>query len=260
MSSRLILTLPVMFFLIGCSIFGNDKDKIKLVADGLTPKELYEQAEDKVDAGSIEQAIDQYEIILASYPGSKYAIQARLDIAFNLVKQKKYNRSIITLNQFIDKYPDIPATPYAYYLRGVAAEKKSSSILDKLVTDRAQRDVESVREAYSYFVELIEAFPDSKYSKDAKSKLVILRNILARHEFYVALYYTDISSNIAAINRCKFVIENYPNSASIPDALHLMAYNYDIINADQLAIDARKILISSYPGYSPNYSIKQKVL
>ena len=35
-----------------------------------------EQAEDKVDAGSLEQAIDQYEMILASYPGSKYAIQA----------------------------------------------------------------------------------------------------------------------------------------------------------------------------------------
>ena len=256
MNSRLILTLLTLFFLSGCSIFGNDKDTKKLVADGLTPKELYEQAEDKVDAGSIEQAIDQYETILSSYPGSKYAVQARLDIAYNLLKQKKYNRSIITLNQFIDKYPDIPATPYAYYLRGVAAEKKSSSILDKIVTDSAQRDVESIRDAYDYFVELIEDFPDSKYSDDAKDKLVTLRNTLARHEFYVAIYYTDISSNIAALNRCKFIIENYPNSASIPDALHLMAYNYDIINADQLALDVRTILTSSYPNYSPNYSIK----
>ena len=137
------------------SIFANDKDTKKLVADGLTPKELYEQAEDKVDAGSIEQAINQYEMILSSYPGSKYAVQAKLDIAFNLLKQKKYNRSIIALDQFINKYPDISATPYAYYLRGVAAEKKSSSILDKLITDSAQRDVESVRDAYGYFVELM---------------------------------------------------------------------------------------------------------
>jgi outer membrane protein assembly factor BamD len=227
-----------------------------LVADGLTPKELYEQAEDKVDAGSIEQAIDQYETLLSSYPGSKYAIQARLDIAFNLLKQKKYNRSITTLNQFIEKYPDIPATPYAYYLRGVAAEQKSSSILDKLVTDSAQRDVESVKDAYGYFVELIRLFPDSKYSEDAKQKLVILRNTLARHEFYVALYYTDINSNIAAINRCKYIIENYPNSASIPDALHLMAHNYEIINATELAKDARKVLNSSYSDHSPSYSLK----
>jgi len=256
MNYRLLFVFSLLFFVAGCSVFGGNKDAKNLVADGLTPKELYEQAEDKVDAGSIEQAIDQYEMILSSYPGSKYAIQAKLDIAFNLLKQKKYNRSITTLNQFIDKYPNIPATPYAYYLRGVAAEKKSSSILDKIVTDSAQRDVKSVKDAYKYFVELIETFPNSKYTEDAKSKLVILRNTLARHEFYVALYYTDISSNIAAVNRCKYIIENYPNSASIPDALHLMAYNYDIINADELAIDSRKILNLSYPSYSPGYSIK----
>ena len=256
MKYRLFFVFSLIFLLTGCSVFGGNKDVKKLVADGLTPKELYEQAEDKVDAGSIEQAIDQYEMILSSYPGSKYAIQARLDIAFNLLKQKKYNRSITTLNEFIDKYPDIPASPYAYYLRGVAAEKKSSSILDKIITDSAQRDVESVRDAYGYFVELIETFPNSKYSEDAKTKLTVLRNILARHEFYVALYYTDISSNIAAVNRCKYIIENYPNSASIPDALHLMAFNYDIINADELAKDASIVLESSYPSYSPNYSIK----
>ena len=256
MKYRLLFTLTLMIFLTGCSVFGENKDTKNLVADGLTPKDLYEQAEDKVESGLIEQAINQYEMILSSYPGSKYAIQARLDIAFNLLKQKKYNRSITTLDQFIEKYPDIPATPYAYYLRGVAAEKKSSSILDELITDSAQRDVESVRDAYDYFIRLIEVFPNSKYAEDAKIKLAVLRNTLARHEFYVALYYTDINSNIAAINRCKYVIENYPNSAPIPDALHLMSYNYDIIGADELAADVREVLDSSFPSYSPSYSLK----
>ena len=125
-----------------------------------------------------------------------------------------------------------------------------------MITDSAQRDVESVRDAYEYFVELIEVFPNSKYAIDAKTKLVVLKNTLARHEFYVALYYTDISSNIAAINRSKYIIENYPNSATIPDALHLMAYNYDIIGADDLAADVREVLNSSFPSYSPSYSLK----
>jgi outer membrane protein assembly factor BamD len=257
MNKRFIVAFISVIFLSGCSFIGGDKDIKKLVADGLTPKQLYEQAEDKVDSGLIEQAIDQYEIILASYPGSKYAIQARLDIAYNLLKQKKYNRSILALDEFIERYPDLPPTPYAYYLRGVVAEAKSSSILDKLVTDSAQRDVDSVSDAYQYFVDLIEAFPDSKYSEDAKVKLVSLRNTLARHEFYVAIYYTEIDSHIAAINRSKYIIENYPNSASIPDSLHLMAYNYEKINAGQLAIDARKVLSSSYPNYSQGYSVKE---
>jgi outer membrane protein assembly factor BamD len=257
MNIRSIFPLILVLLLSSCSFLGGDKDTRKLVADGLTPKELYEQAEDKVDSGLIDQAIDQYEIILSSYPGSKYAIQARLDIAYNLLKQKKYNRAILELDDFIERYPDLPPTPYAYYLKGVVAEAKSSSILDKLVTDSAQRDVESVSNAYQYFVDLIETFPNSKYSEDAKVKLVGLRNTLARHEFYVAIYYTVTGSHIAAINRSKYIIENYPNSASIPDSLHLMAYNYEKINAGQLAIDARKVLSSSYPNYSPGYSVKE---
>ena len=256
MHKPLILILTSVFLLAGCSPFGADKESRILVANGLSSKVLYEQAQVKISAGSIGQGIKQFKTILESYPGSKYAIQARLDIAYNLYKQQKYTLAIIELDQFIGKYPNLPSTPYAYYLKGVIAEDKSSSILDKFITDSAQRDVESVRDAYGFYKDLINAFPESKYSKDAIQKLYGLRNTLARHEFYVAIYYSNIGSYIAAINRSKFIIENYPNSSSIPDSLHLMAYNYDEINAIQLAEDVRKILSSSYPNYSPNYSIK----
>jgi len=253
--TKLSLTLLIFLFLLSsCSPFGED-NKIKPVAEGLSPKALYAIAEDQVDAGSIDQAISQYELILVSYPGSKYAIQARLDIAYNLYKLKKYDRAILELDKFIDIYPSLPSTSYAYYLKGVIAEDKSSSMLDNFLTDSAQRDVQSVRDAYGFYTQLISIYPDSKYSKEAEKKLTKLKNILARHEFYVAIYYTKIGSHIAAINRSKFIIENYPNSSSIPDSLHLMAYNYDEINAKNLASDIRIVLSSSYPNYSINYSI-----
>jgi len=255
MTKSLILISIALVFLAGCSPFGSDKEARKLVAKGLSPKVLYEQAEDMVDAGSLDQAIDQYQIILSSYPGSKYAIQSRLDIAYNLYKRKKYARAIIELDKFIKRYPNLKSTAYAYYLKGVVAEDKSSSVLDKLVTDSAQRDVKSIREAHSYYIDLINTFPNSKYTDEARTKLTKLKNILARHELYVAIYYTKIGSHIAAINRSKFIIENYPNSSSIPDSLDLMAYNYDEINATKLARDMRTVLSSSYPNYSKNYSI-----
>ena len=256
MNKSLILLFAFIFMLSGCSSFNGDKDARRLVANGLSSKALYELAEQKVNAGSISQGIKQYKTILESYPGSKYAIQARLDIAYNLYKQKKYNLSIRELDHFIEKYPNLPSTPYAYYLKGVVAEAKSSSILDNFVTDSAQRDVDSIRDSYSYYMDLIKTFPNSKYSEDASTKLLGLRSTLARHEFYIALYYTGIGSHIAAINRSKFIIENYPKSPSIPNSLHLMAYNYDEINAIKLASDVRQILSNSYPNYSPNYSIK----
>ena len=255
MIRSLILLTFFSILLYGCSLFGADKNARGPVADGLTPKTLYGLAEDKFSSGSIEQGIEQLEVILAAYPGSKYAIQARLDIAYNLFKRKKYNRAILELNEFIERYPVLPSTPYAYYLRGIIAEEKSASILDEIITDSAQRDVQSVRDAYGFFVLLIDTFPNSKYSEEASKKLVLLKNILARHEFYVALYYTSNGSHIAAINRTKYIIENYPNSPFVAYGLHLMAHNYDKINAKKLAQDARTVLNASYPNYSPNYKI-----
>ena len=257
MIRSLILFISFSILLCGCSLFGGDKDARGPVADGLTPKALYELAEDKFSSGSVDQGIKQLEVILASYPSSKYAVQARLDIAYNLFKRKKYKRAILELNEFIERYPALPTTPYAYYLRGIIAEENSASILDKISTDSSQRDTQSVRDAYNYFSLLIDTFPDSKYSEEASKKLVALKNILARHEFYVALYYTNNGSHIAAINRSKYIIEHYPNSPAIADGLHLIAHNYDAINAEELAEDARTVLYASYPDYSPNYKINK---
>ena len=58
MNKSLILILTSLVFLAGCSPFGGGKETRKLVANGLSPKALYEQAEDLVDAGSLDQAID----------------------------------------------------------------------------------------------------------------------------------------------------------------------------------------------------------
>ena len=256
MNKLLILSITALFLIAGCSPFGDDKVVRKPIGGGLSPKALYEAAETKINAGSIDQGIEQFELIIASYPSSKYALQARLDIAYNLFKRKKYNRAILYLDDFIVKYPNLKSTPYAYYLRGVIAEEKSSSVLDDIITESAQRDVQSVRDAYNYFVLLIEKFPNSKYSDQAKEKLVSFKNTIAKHEFYIALYYTNIDSHIAAINRSKYIIENFPNSTSVADSLHLMAYNYDKLNAQKLASDSRKILLSNYPNYSANYSIE----
>jgi outer membrane assembly lipoprotein YfiO len=120
-----------------------------------------------------------------------------------------YNAAILRLNNYIKLYPEHFSTPYAYYLRGVISEDKSRSILDNYLTDNAQRDVKSVRNAFNYYMALIDKFPNTEYTEEAKTRLIILRNILARHELFVAVYYTTREANIAAINRTKFIIEKY---------------------------------------------------
>jgi outer membrane protein assembly factor BamD len=42
---------------------------------------------------------------------------------------------------------------------------------------------------------LIDKFPNTEYTEEAKTRLIILRNILARHELFVAVYYTTREAN-----------------------------------------------------------------
>ena len=248
-----ITFLLLLSSLNGCLFEEKQRESINL---DLSPKQLYELAQQSIEAGTIDEAIKILERLQAAYPSSKYSIQAKLDIPYRLYKRERYDDAINSLNEFIKLYPNHFTTPYAYYLRGVVAHEKSSSILDQYnITDNAQRDVSSVKDSMNYFLALIDKFPNNKYSEEAKNKLIVLRNIIARHELFVAIYYTKNDAHIAAINRCKFIIEKFPNTPSVPAALHLIAHNYDIINAPKLAKDARRVLEASYPKYTPHYSL-----
>ena len=226
------------------------------ISEGLTPKGLFEKAQNFKDQGSYDEAIKTYETLQAAYPSSKYAIQSKLEIPYVLFKRDRYDEAIDRLNEYIKVYPNHFSTPYAYYLRGVIAENKSKSILDEFITDNAQRDVSSVKNAMNYYLALMDKFPNTEYAIESKAKLVTLRNILARHELFVAIFYTKKEAYIASINRCKYIIEKFPNTPSVPAALHLIAHNYDKINAPKLAEDARRVLNASYPKYTPHYSLE----
>ena len=226
------------------------------ISEGLSPKGLFEKAQELRDQGALDEAIKTYETLQAAYPASKYSIQSKLETPYALYKRERYDEAIDKLNDFIKMYPNHFSSPYAYYLRGLIAEDKSKSILDDFITDNAQRDVSSVHDSLNYYLALLDKFPNSEYSLEAKDKLVILRNILARHELFVAIFYTKKEAYIASINRCKFIIEKFPNTPSVAAALHLIARNYDKINAPKLAEDARRVLKASYPKYTPHYSLE----
>lgn len=254
-SIKLIVTLPLFALLLNGCFFGDDNQKRESITKGWSPKTFFEQAKEEASSGSTDQGIQLFKQLQAAYPGSKYALQAKLEIAYTLYKQEEHNQAISHLNDYIKLYPEHFSTPYAYFLRGVISEGKSHSILDDYITDNAQRDVDSVRNAFNYYLTLIDKFPKSEYTEEAKSRLIVLRNILARHELFVAIYYSKRNANISAVNRTKYIIEKYPNTPSVPAALHLMAYNYDIIGMDILAKDTRRVLKTSYPTYKPHYTL-----
>ena len=241
-------------FFSGC--WWQEEDVRELISEGLTPKGLFSKGKELSDQGAYDEAIKTFRKLQAAYPSSKFALQSKIEIPYLQYKREKYDEAIDELNEYIKFYPNDLSSPYAYYLRGLISEEKSKSILDDFITDNAQRDVSSVKNSLNYYLDLINKFPKSEYSNEALSKLVALRNTLARHELFVAIFYTKREAYIASINRCKYIIEKFPNTPSVPAALHLIAHNYDKINAPKLAEDTRRVLKASYPKYTPHYSLE----
>jgi len=261
--ARFIFLFLSSIFISGC--FGNIPDNIKeyltkeeereLITKGLSPKTLFEEAKKQIDEGATQEGIKLLEQLQAAYPASKYSLQAKIDIIYAHYDRDEYDLAIDKANNFIKLYPNDFITPYAYYLRGVSAEDKSRSILDNFITDNAQRDVSSAIDAFNYYLDLINKFPQTEYSEEAKTRLIVIRNIIARHELFIAIYYAKKQAYVASINRCNYILQKFPNTPSVPAALHLLAHNYKQINALDLEHDTKRVLEASYPKYIPHYTL-----
>ena len=67
------------------------------------------------------------------------------------------------------------------------------------------------------------------------------------HEIKVATHYLKIEAYVAAINRTKYVIENYQRTPAVEDALGLQATIYATIGMPELANDSLRVLKLNFP-------------
>ena len=63
----------------------------------------------------------------------------------------------------------------------------------------------------------------------------------------MARHYLNIEAYVAALNRAKYVIENYQRTPSVEDALGLQATIYTTIGMYDLANDSLRVLKLNFP-------------
>lgn len=239
-----LLSLTLMLALAGCAGDTRDPDPTA----GRTPEDIYQEARGYLDSGNYESAARLLSQLEARYPYGVHAQQAQLDIAYARYKNAEYGSAILAADRFIKLNPRHENVDYAYYLRGLAAFDRTSSYLQNLFRqDPAARDPKNLLEAFDYFEELTRRFPDSRYSDDASQRMLYLRNLLARHELLVADYYFRRGAHLAAANRAKAIINEFPRSEVVADALALMVRSYRTLELPELADDALRVLARNYP-------------
>lgn len=243
-----VLLLTISLSLGGCGWLS--KEEVDPTADW-SAGQFYNTGKDELSRGNYQTAIEYFEQLQARYPFGRYAQQAQLEIAFAHYKSGETDQAIAAADRFIRTYPRNPFVDYAYYLKGLAHYSRGAGILERLVpSDPTRTDPASALQAFSDFSELVQRFPDSRYAEDARQRMLFLRNNLAEYEINVGRFYLNRQAYVAAINRGKYVLENYRTAPAVEGALGLMAEAYIRTGLDDLARDSYRVLTLNYPDSS----------
>ena len=242
---RSIAALLLPLILASCAIFGDpsDIDETK----GWQPERIYAEGEQKMIDKDYDQALKYFQILESRFPHGKYATQAQLEIAYAYYKKQDPVSTVAAADRFIKLHPNHPNVDYAYYIKGLASFNERGVIEKYTAQEISDRDPKTLKISFAALKELVERYPKSRYYKDATQRMIYLVNTLAQHELHVARYYMKRTAFLAALNRAKYVLEYYPNSTSVEEALVISISAYDYMDLTDLKEDTMRILKTNYP-------------
>lgn len=237
-----IASLAVL--LAACGIFEKDDGDIQGSAE-----KLYADAKADMASGGWLNAIKLLERVEGRAGGTLLAQQAQLDLAYANWKAGEKATALSVLDRFIKLNPSSPGLDYALYLRGLVNFNDNIGFLASFSNQKlSERDQQAARDAYQSFKQLVEQFPDSKYTPDAQLRMDYTVNALADYEVHVARYYLRRGAFIAAANRAQQAVTTYPQTPAIEEALYIMGRAYDKLGLGQLRDDADRVLKVNYPN------------
>jgi outer membrane protein assembly factor BamD len=241
----LLLALFITTLFSGCAIFGapSELDDTK----GWPAERIYEAGATAMSDKDYDKALNYFKKLESRFPHGKYATQAKLEIIYANYKKDDPVSTLVAADRFIKLHPNHPNVDYAYYLKGLATFNERGAF-EKLTRQQINdRDPKALKLSFAAFKDLTERYPNSRYYKDATLRMVYIVNTLAQHEMHVARYYMNRKAYLAALNRTKYVLEYYPKSDSVEDALMTMVSAYDYMDLTDLKEDAIRVLKTNYP-------------
>lgn len=138
----------------------------------------------------------------------------------------------------------------SYYLEGgrlnlIQAEQRYKDFLNRFPTSdkaayvqfqmanalagrigRADRDLEATRKALASYEDLLNLYPTSEYAREARGKILVVKDSLAEHELGVGDFYLRFGMPYAAAKRFEYLLEAYPEYSKKETALFKLGVAY----------------------------------
>ena len=234
----------------GCQSSKDDVDVLALAAQTDPPDVLYNQGLANLEGGRLGEASKKFQAIDREHPYSEWARKALVMSAFASYRSGDFDTAINSAKRYLSLYPATDEAAYAQYIIGLSHFKQIPDVT------RDQRETALAAQAMR---ELTEKYPDSEYAEDAKTKLRIARDQLAGKEMQVGRYYLEKHDWVAAINRFKNVVDVYPESRQVEEALARLTEAYYAMGLTNEAQAAASVLGQNFPD-SPWYKDSYELL
>ncbi|MBC7600440.1 MAG: outer membrane protein assembly factor BamD [Polaromonas sp.] len=215
---------------------------------GWSPNKIYAEAKDEAQSGAYDKAIPLFEKLEGRAAGTPLAQQAQLEKAYAQFKGGEQAQAQATLDRFIKLHPSSPAIDYALYLKGLVNFNENLGLFSFLYKqDLSERDQKAAKESFESFKDLVNQFPESRYSADARLRMTYIVNSLAQYEVHVARFYYTRGAYISAINRAQTAITEFRDVPALEEALFILYKSYDALSMTQLRDDTRRVMEKNYP-------------
>ncbi|MAA66793.1 MAG: outer membrane protein assembly factor BamD [Alteromonadaceae bacterium] len=234
-----LLLLSALFVVAGCA---SKPEEV------LSEEAYYEQAHSAMESGNFNEAETNLEALETYYPFGRYAEQAQLDLIYSRYQNLDLEGARAAADRFLRLNPQSEHADYAMYMRGIASYNLDISLASKFFPiDTTERDPGEQRQAFRDFSALLDRYPASEYAPDARQRMIAIRNRLAALELHAARYYIKRQAYAAANNRARHVVENFPNTPAVEEALIILADTYKFLDLNKAANDAIALLAINYP-------------
>ena len=241
----LSLSIGIATVMVGCR--STPKDVID-TGPQFSEQVYYETAIKALEKGQYTEASKQLEALDTYFPTGRYSQQAQLDLMYTKFKQGEFAEVVTLTERFIRLNPQHPQADYVYYLRGVAnMEQNYDGLLRYTSLRQAHRDTGYLKVAYQNFSEFIRRYPSSKYAVDAAQRMLFIGQELAESEMNAARFNIERKAWVAALQRGRWVLEYYPRTPQIPEAIATIAYSYQKLGDQQSAQQYINLLKTNYP-------------
>ena len=229
-----IKLITILILLINCS--SNKKDNETIISSDI---ETYKSGLSSLKDSNYIKAVEEFDKLYINHPFSSLAKKSEIMAAYSLYQNNEISKSISKLKTFNEMNPKDEFSDYAHYLLAMCYYIQISS---------QGRDPSLSLKALNSFKLITTKYPNSRYAKDSRLKIQLIKNSLAINELNIGKFYLKKNAPASSIKRFKTILKKYQNSSVIPETLYRLTEALLMMGLKKEAIKSNAILKYNFPN------------